>query len=143
MVLPPGYGYSLTEAIAAIAAAKKLWDTFFHPYDNAANRIRELRTTLEVARGRLLSLESQPSQHDQPYVGLDSLKRTIDECENYLKNHALLSTEAADSAADGQSTVKRIGQTVKFAFDDRAKRLRSALALEMQQLALFYAELAL
>jgi len=143
MVIPPGYGYSLTEAISAIAAAKKLWDTFFHPYDNAANRIRELRTTFEVAKGRLLSLENQPSQHDQPYVGLDSLKRTIDECEHYLKNHAALMTESAESAADGKSKAKQITQTVKFAFDDRAKRLRSALALEMQQLALFYAELAL
>jgi hypothetical protein len=142
MVLPPGYGYSVTEALAAIAAAKKLWDSFYR-YDNAPNRIRELRSTFEVAKNRLLSLENQKDNNDQPYVGLDSLKRTIQECEDYLSSKVALSTEHAESAARGTSAIKKIGQTVKFAFDDRAKRLRSALALEMQQLALFYAELAM
>lgn len=140
MVLPPGYGYSVTETLAAIAAAKKLWDSFYR-YDNAPNRIRELRSTFEVAKSRLLNLENQKVNNDQPYVGLDSLKRSIQECEDYLSSKAALSTERAESAAP--SAIKKIGQTVKFAFDDRAKRLRSALALEMQQLALFYAELAM
>jgi hypothetical protein len=148
MIPLPALGWSITEAIAAVGTIKRLWDSFFHPYDNAPKRLQELRNSLDVAQAwlsRVLIVEEPQEQSPSLYGALDALRQTIHECKDYLDRNAALLEDQGPSGTPAalEWAVRRAGQTVRFTFGGRARKLTDDLGMNMQQIALVYAELTL
>jgi hypothetical protein len=121
-------GFSISELITAAAKTKQVYDAFFHKYDNASNRVRDLRDTVDLFRLNLANHQWLLEQSGRTYPGLDAFNRTLAECNDFIEKYKRLLDGAGTKPRD---TIRTIGWT----FEDRhISTLTRQLQLHIQAL---------
>lgn len=121
-------GFSISELIEAAAKTKQVYDAFFHQFDNASNRVRELRDTVDLFQMNLRNHEWLFEQSGHRYPGLDAFSRTIKECNDFLGKYQRLIT-------DSRASPKDYLRTAVWPFEERnVNNLTRQLQLHIQAL---------
>lgn len=124
MVVPPGYsGYDL---ILAAGKVKDIYDAFFHEYDNAGSRVKQLAGHFNSFHTNLVNLQWVLEQSGRHYPEADACFRTLDECAELLEKYRIF----LDSRECG---VQKVWKTASFPFEQIGiDRLKGQLSLHMQ-----------
>ena len=133
-------GFSISELVVAIAAAKKVYNSFFHAYESAPAKIQDLTDTLRYFRDALIDLETILRHYGTFYHGQLSFTRKLEECEAFLQEYSELRPEhsTAPNETTTRQKVRWVWQTTKLAFDDATTSLRDGLSLELEKLTNFF-----
>ena len=121
-------GFSISELIEAAARTKHIYDAFFHKYDNASNRVRDLADTVHLFQLNLANHQWLIEQSGRTYPGLDAFNRTLTECNEFIRRYERLLHES-------QSKTKDAIKIMNWTFEDRKiGNLRWQLQMHIQAL---------
>jgi hypothetical protein len=133
-------GYSITELIHTIRAARKVYGSFVDEFGNATARIAELDNTLQFLENTLGDINVIKSYYGIVFTGEENLRRKLLETNAFIDKYVELKPGVASNidGSGGQHWIRRslraTWQTVCYAFDTDAEKINAGLQLEMQKL---------
>lgn len=135
MIPPPGF--SVSELIQGIIAARNIYQVFFDEDSGAVARIAEIEATLTFLENILKQVQAIVVHYRLAFPSEVALKRKLHESEKFLKDYCELTPQslADPSSRNVLRRVRRLGQTAHFAaFERDADRLNAGFSIEMQKL---------
>jgi hypothetical protein len=102
-------GFSVTDLIQAVGHIKTVYDSFFDKYTNSATQLRDLADQIQQFQTNLQANKETIESRGLAYSGYVSIKRTLDECEDFLEKYK--------AVLDTKVSVAKLYRTGRFPYD--------------------------
>lgn len=113
-------GLSVTDLIQAVGHAKTVYDGFFDKYSNSASQFRDLADHIEQFQTNLQTHKEIIESRGLEYSGYVAIKRTFDECEDFLNKYK--------AVLDKKASVEKIWRIGRFQYEqDTVARLQKKI----------------